>query len=210
MAVLLAAVSLAALFLRIPADRISRRELYVGGGATAFLLGAIGVGAWIPTDRPLPSFLISDGAVAAGAAWALLLVLAVWLAPGRAVAGLYRRYAWMMPRTRGELVASWAVSLAAGVGEEMAYRGFLLGYSCALAGPAAAVALSSLLFGAAHGYQGRFGMVFGVAAGVVLALAFLPSGSLLLPIWMHATWNVAAFTLGYRLRPVLQSEPPAL
>lgn len=92
----------------------------------------------------------------------------MWLAQRRMLRGplerLYGRYAWLMPRSRGELAGSWATSAAVGAGEEIAYRGILLWYGAALVGPVGGLA-SSLLSGAAHGYQRRFGTVFAAAPG---------------------------------------------
>jgi membrane protease YdiL (CAAX protease family) len=122
---------------------------------------------------------------------------------------LYRRYDYIMPRGRRELGASWAVSIAAGVGEEIAFRGFLLFYCIALVGLPAGLLVTSLLFGAAHSYQRVFGMVFATLAGLLLGAAFLASGSLLLVMWMHATWNMASFAVGYALRASTGEEGSA-
>ena len=62
-----------------------------------------------------------------------------------------------------------------------------------------AVLATSLVFGLAHGYQAKFGMLFATVAGLILAGAYLATESLLLAVWMHATYNLASFTLGYRL-----------
>lgn len=209
LAALIAAFSIGLAFVRPPEDAgAARRDLYVSGTFTGIALAGIVLLFWHLADRPPAGFglwRVSPGVAAWGAAWAAALALALWLARRGVLRGplerLYRRYAWLMPRTRGELAGSWATSAAAGAGEEIAYRGFLMWYCAALLGPAGGLAASSLLFGAAHGYQRRFGMAFATAAGLALGGVYLATQSLPLVIWMHATYNMASFTAGWMLLP---------
>lgn len=46
------------------------------------------------------------------------------------------------------------------------------------------------------GWSGDRPVATAAAAGLILAGALLISGSLLLVMWMHATYNVASFTIG--------------
>ena len=93
----------------------------------------------------------------------------------------------------------WAViSMLAGIGEEITYRGVLFAIVTALTGsPAASVVLCSLAFGAGHLVQG-----WQAAAAVVLfAAAFhlivMASGSLHLAIIVHAGYDlIAGWTYG--------------
>jgi membrane protease YdiL (CAAX protease family) len=132
--------------------------------------------------------------------WAVTLTIAVGLiSSGRGRARLLRIYAafdWLVPRTRKELAGSWGTAMSAGIGEEVAYRGFLLWYLSAVLGLPAAVALTSLAFGFSHGYQRLSGCIWATIAGLLLACIYLLSESLLLVIWMHGTYNVASFTTG--------------
>jgi CAAX protease family protein len=86
---------------------------------------------------------------------------------------------------------SWwaAVSVGAGVSEELVFRGFLL-YYCSLYLPhlntPERVLLVSLSFGLAHIYQGWKGAVGTGVLGAVLAGLYLLTGSLLLPVVIHA------------------------
>jgi membrane protease YdiL (CAAX protease family) len=75
------------------------------------------------------------------------------------------------PRTFVELIAWCLVSLAAGVCEEIAFRGYLQQQFLAITGrPAVAVALQTVLFGGLHTYKGVRGMIaiagFGVLYGI--------------------------------------------
>jgi len=206
LAALLALACLSQLFVHIEPARYSRADFYLAGISTAFLFGAVPVLFWWLEDRPLAGFGLhgwaggAAGSVAAATLWAAGLIAAVvsirrgalrsWLL------AVYRDYAWIMPRTAGELAASWAASIAAGVGEEIAFRGFLLWYAIALAGAPAGLIASSLLLGCAHSYQRARGMAYASAAGLLLAVVYLASRSLLLVVFMHASWNMASFAAG--------------
>jgi membrane protease YdiL (CAAX protease family) len=83
------------------------------------------------------------------------------------------------------------VSLAAGVCEEILYRGFVthyfsgsLGATIAL-GTVGAWLAASLFFGLAHAYQGVAGIVRSALAGSMLGLIAILTGGLLLPIVLH-------------------------
>ena len=209
LAAALAALSLALVFLRPAVPEGHRRyDLYLSGALSGFAFASVVLLVWHAGGRPLARFglggwTLGGAELAAALAWTLLLGGATWaMARGLLRAPLerlYRRYGWLMPRSRRELAASWATSAAAGAGEEIAYRGFLLWYGAALLGPAAGLIGSSLLFGAAHGYQRRFGMAFATLAGLVLGGVYLATHSLPLVIWMHASYNIASFTLGRQL-----------
>ena len=205
----LAVACVAQLFASIDASKLDRATLYKSGAASGLLFGGAPLLAWWLAGRPVSGFGLHGwtgalpAALAVGAAWAAGLLLLVRLirrgAWRETLTFYYRRFAWIMPRDRRELGASWAVSLIAGSGEEIAFRGFLLWYLAGQAGLPAAILVSSLLFGAAHSYQKRTGMVFATMAGLVLGLAYAASGSLPLVMWIHATWNMASFAVGRML-----------
>jgi uncharacterized protein len=82
-----------------------------------------------------------------------------------------------------------AVSLGAGVSEELVFRGFLLYYLSAYVpqmNTPERVLLTSLSFGLGHIYQGWQGAVSAGILGLVFAGLYLMTGSLLLPIVIHA------------------------
>ena len=213
LAVLLALVCLAAPFLAVDPARYSRMELYQAAVATNVLFAALPLIACYASTRPLADFGLAgwtgqrEAALVAGGAWAAAAVAIVMLARRgllRApLARVYRHYLWIIPRNRAELAASWAASLFAGAGEEIAFRGFLLAYGAALAGDGVGLIASSLLFGLAHSYQRLRGMVFATLAGMLLGAVYLATGSLLLVMAMHAIWDMASFATG---RIVLAGE----
>jgi hypothetical protein len=205
----LAVACVAQLFASIDAAKLERMTLYEAGAASGLLFGGAPLLLWWSAGRSLADFglfgWIGNGqhALAAGAAWAAAL-LACLILIGRGAwrdgfTAFYRRFDWIMPRDSNELRASWGVSLLAGGGEEVAFRGFLLWYASLWIGVPGALIGISLLFGAAHSYQKKVGMVFATFAGLVLGAAYVATGSLLLVMFMHASWNMASFAVGRML-----------
>ena len=187
-----------------------RSHFYLQGTFTAAVLAGTVLLCWQLADRGFDRIgLFSWWGRGAGMVvplallWAAMMALAYRLLQRgswpRRLLPVYRRFAFIMPETPRELWASWSTSVAAGAGEEIAYRGFLLWYLASFAGIPAALFASSVIFGAAHGYQRASGMAYAAIAGLSLAGAALASGSLLLIMWMHATYNIASFTLGRRI-----------
>lgn len=100
-----------------------------------------------------------------------------------------------------------AFTCAVGVYEELLFRGYLLpnladGFRAVLGARSAvlgSVALSSVGFGAVHGFNPGMtplGTATITAAGVALALGYVLTGRLALPIGFHITWNFAHFVFG--------------
>jgi membrane protease YdiL (CAAX protease family) len=95
----------------------------------------------------------------------------------------------LLPRTRRERHLFTVVGLTAGVCEEWLYRGFFLAVVAALAGglpTIVLVLLAGAAFGLAHAYQGPAGILTTGVLGGVLAALYLETGSLLLPVLLHA------------------------
>ena len=100
----------------------------------------------------------------------------------------------LLPQSVWETVVfSLILSPAAGVGEEVIYRGFL---QWAIAGatsdPVSAVATQAVLFGMAHLYQGGVGILRTFAIGLVLGWGTLVSGSLVPAIVAHTLLDIAS------------------
>jgi len=86
-----------------------------------------------------------------------------------------------------------ALAITAGVCEEFVYRGFgIAAFSKAGLSLWLVVVFSSILFGLAHAYQGRGGIVSTGIFGVLLAIGRLWLGSLLPVMMWHAGLDLAA------------------
>ena len=109
-----------------------------------------------------------------------------------------KRMSFLLPSSGEERRWWWLVCLTAGIGEEVIYRGFLLHYlhvapfhwSWTLA-----LAVSSVIFGIGHLYQGIAGGASTVVVGFLFGLMFLATGNLLLPIVVHAVMDLRILAL---------------
>jgi len=113
----------------------------------------------------------------------------------------FKRLAFMLPITPEERAWFGLVSVTAGICEEVLYRGFLIRYLSNgpwHAGLWIALAIASISFGLAHGYQGLSGIIGTALLGAVMAVIFLSTGSLWLPMVLHAIIDLRVLLL---LRP---------
>ena len=92
-----------------------------------------------------------------------------------------------------------AVSVTAGVCEEVIFRGFLIAYLMAALGAPFWVAglLSSVIFGFAHAYQGPAGIPRTAAVGGMLAILYGLTGSLWAPIVAHAVIDITSGRIAF-------------
>jgi membrane protease YdiL (CAAX protease family) len=106
----------------------------------------------------------------------------------------------LLPSTPRERSAFAVLSVAAGTGEELAYRGYVIPVLATLTGVGPAAIVSTVVFGIMHGYQGMMGIIRTGLMGAVLAWGFLASGSLWPAILAHtAIDRLAGLVLGDRL-----------
>ncbi len=91
-----------------------------------------------------------------------------------------------LPHTRRELHNFYAVSITAGIVEEVVYRGFVIWYLGQFMPVWGAVVVSSVAFGLGHSYQGAGGALRTGLAGFALGALYVVSGSIWLPIVAHA------------------------
>jgi len=105
----------------------------------------------------------------------------------------------ILPQSTIELLPYLALAVTAGLCEEFLYRGFAMA-ALTRTGLAAwlVVLASSLLFGLAHSYQGRGGMVMTFLVGLLLGWSRLAYASLVPAILWHTAVDVVAGTAGPR------------
>ena len=207
-------------------DTPARISTYLANTVVLFALGGITVLLWWFADRPLPALglrLGSYGAWTIGLAASFVVVMVLEtryrLSEGRirqTVADWVRDTPFM-PRTRREYAWSIPLSLAAGINEEIFFRGFLISYCLGLTGAsplgvAAAVAIPAIGFGLVHRYQPWRSVALIVWLSLVFGAIFVLSGSLLVPILLHIGLDLTATWLGVvtlRRRPELTEAPAA-
>lgn len=97
-----------------------------------------------------------------------------------------------IPASRREKWAFAGLSVCAGFGEEMAYRGYVLAMLVPLVGSVGGVAVSSVVFGVLHAYQGVQGVLRTAVLGAVMATGFLAAGSLWPVVLAHLSFDLLA------------------
>jgi len=121
----------------------------------------------------------------------------------------------MLPRNRQELRLGALLSVNAGIVEELVFR---LALPAALFGASGssivAVVGSLLFFGALHLYQGVAGIVGTTIVGGVMMLFYVVTGSIVVPIVLHALFDLRSFVLlpsaVYRVHRIDGVEQPII
>jgi hypothetical protein len=172
---------------------------------TTLLLALLWTGSLSVSGIPV---LVPLG-VAQGIALLGLLALIVYFGLGlrrvvhdadtrRQTADALRDQAWALPVNRRE--AAWfigPVSVSAGICEELLFRAYLIPWLDQALPLWGAVLVSSMLFGLLHAYQGYAGVLKTAAVGLVLALIFLVTGSILVPVVLHIVVDAYAGALSW-------------
>ena len=105
----------------------------------------------------------------------------------------------ILPQSTEELIPYLALAITAGLCEEFLYRGFAMAAFVHAGLPTWVVVLvSSALFGLAHSYQGRGGMVMTLLIGIILGISRIVYGSVVPAIFWHSAVDVVAGTVGPR------------
>lgn len=152
--------------------------------------------AWLTGLRPWATLEPTAAALAAGVlATAVLiagLALAAVVRPAwfRETEALVRPLIEAVFRNRGP-AAVIVVSALAGVGEELLFRGVLQAGLAGLTGPWPAVALAGLAFGLAHSLSRAY-FILATAMGLYLGALYHLSGSLFVPVAVHALYDALA------------------
>ncbi|HSM60341.1 MAG TPA: CPBP family intramembrane glutamic endopeptidase, partial [Longimicrobiales bacterium] len=164
----------------------ARTAVYLSAAVSTAILLAVtfGVAAWQDLAPSALGWKV-DAAIPAftwAAAVSLTGLAVVWLVVrlGRALRLPESRISFhLMPRSGRERRAFLVVAVVAAVGEEYLYRGFMYRvFADALGSDWVAVALTSVSFGIAHGYQRAVGMLRAGILGALLAIPVVWTGSL--------------------------------
>lgn len=195
-----------------PSNRALRMTLSLIAGE--LILAGIGIGiAWLFLGDPLP-FTLGWGPLAfvhgiAAALPPMALVWLVWWDGGRRLPGLWTHFDRMVERLAPVLgpmlrgLGGWGillVALAAGIGEEILFRGALQ--------PLLGLVLAGIIFGVLHALTPGY-FVFATVFGLYLGWLYEVSGDLTVPILAHAVYDVFAFYLLRRVSAERASAPSA-
>jgi len=170
---------------------------------------------WLLTGRPWGTLGLQAAAAEAWLAGAGMGMLLLAVLHARARLGFMRSldrrsleaslgdFAELLPRSRREECWFRLVSLNAGVTEELIFRGYLYWYLLALTNPEWAALGTIAVFTAAHLYQGGRQLPGIAAMAAFFIVLYLVSGSIWLPIVLHAAVDMLQ---GSQLRRIMARE----
>ena len=179
----------------------------------------IAIALWLTARRPLPALGLSApggwrlavGLVLATAVvvLAVLQIASVARATAEQRVALRPRLgelAFMLPHTAEEQRWFMALSITAGICEELLYRGYLVWVLQPWLGLYGAMFAGVVLFGLGHSYQGRRGMLRATLAGAAMATIVLASGWLVPAMIVHAVIDASSGVVSHA---ILREEHPA-
>jgi membrane protease YdiL (CAAX protease family) len=173
--------------------------------------------AWlfrVPLREQLPATVEQLGYAAARGIFATLPMFAVFLwlvhSSRASIRALRRQVEWLIAEMFP--VAGFAqfalVALLAGVGEELLFRGVLQHILGEWTTPLASLAITSLLFGAAHALSKLY-FLLATAIGLCFGGLVLQYNDLVAPMVAHSLYDFFALSyLGRRLRLSRDNAPP--
>jgi len=121
---------------------------------------------------------------------------------------------FIFPRNNNQLTRFYTLSVTAGIVEEAIWRGFMFWYLGHVMPLWAAALVSSVGFGLAHVYQGAANVPKVILIGTVFAGLYLLTGSIWLPMVLHAVFDIVQGRAVYGIltrpapNPVDTSEQP--
>lgn len=195
-------------------DPDARVDLYRRGIVEQWIVTAILLVAWWRLGRPMEGLgLTWPTDTGALAAWALAVVgVALLVLQARSVAksesareqvrellgGPNGELGSLVPSTRRDLRWFAAISVTAGINEELVYRGFLMAVFAVIGGPVLAVFGSIAVFTLCHVYQPtHLPRVAGV--GLVMALLYLLGGTVWPLMLLHTAIDLSSGWITWRV-----------
>lgn len=183
-------------------ETVSPMEIYRSTLIGHWILFGIALAIWLGTNRSWDALGFGLD-VGAGFLLGLALTVAatvalIWhfsrVTPGDQEARATLRHqlgdlAVMLPTNRKQLRAFYAVSATAGIVEETLWRGYMFWYLGHVMPLWVAAIVSSVVFGLLHIYQGTANALRVIPIGAVLGGLYLLTGSVWLPIILHAVFD---------------------
>lgn len=103
----------------------------------------------------------------------------------------------IIPHNGAELTRFYELAVTAGIVEEILWRGFIIWYLNQFMPLWAAALISTIGFALAHAYQGLANLPQITVVSATLVALYLLSGSIWLPIFLHAAVDILQGRLGY-------------
>ena len=193
-------------------ETVSRVHMYMNTAASQWALFFLAIVGWLFAARPWAelgfsltadlSFYVGVALTLLGIAFLVLQIVQVRRSDPAELRRMRDSFAdllLMMPRNGNELTRFYALSLTAGIVEEVLWRGFLFWYLGHFMPLWAAAMISAIGFGVAHAYQGMRQVPSVVLVGAVFSGLYLLTGSLWLSIVLHAAVDVLQGRMVYEV-----------
>jgi membrane protease YdiL (CAAX protease family) len=200
-----------------PADKI---RLYHSNGLLLIVFALVILTMWRIPDRPIAALgidLITWHPLIPVFVAGILLLYAIDIflqyglrKKGEKNAEEQQRSLTFIPSDKKELFHFFFLVIAASIGEEIIFRGFLLNYLISwtgnsMAGIVAASIFSSILFAFLHGYQGTIQMIKIFFFAMLFCALFILTQSLILVIIVHALIDLISGFIGlYLVHPTTE------
>lgn len=126
----------------------------------------------------------------------------------RGFRGRLGRLEIIIPRNGNELGRFYGLSLTAGIVEETLWRGFMIWYFSQFLPLWVAATISVIGFGLAHAYQGIENLPKITLVGAAFAGLYVLTGSLWLPMVLHAAVDIIQGRLAYEVIRRSDNETP--
>lgn len=177
------------------------------GGLAAVLLLAVwpyatdamaGIRAWeplsgVPFATPTAALIVAAAAVALVVGGVLPILLLRKGVDEIPAVGDIRA---LLPRNRGELPYGAGLAVTAGIVEELLFRLALPALLFGIVGDGPVAFLgAAVVFGLLHIYQGPLGMLFAFVLGLVFTAFYVLSGTIVVPIVLHALIDLRSLVL---------------
>lgn len=188
----------------------NRGDLYRNTAINHWILFAFALLLWGITERPWSWlgveldfdrwFFVALGLTMAAIVALLVQVRRIATAEQKELEQIkaqFGKMALIIPQNGNELVRFNLLSITAGIVEEILWRGFLIWYLSQIMPLWTAALLSSIGFGLAHAYQGWAQLPKITLVGTALAGLYILSGSIWLPMLLHASVDILQGRLAY-------------
>jgi membrane protease YdiL (CAAX protease family) len=187
-------------FSGVPFSSEQKKQIYIAGSFSLFLMGAaVGI-VWLLFRRPISELGLTQPSNFSAWWWMPLVFALIYIADAfitlsskkgmdEAIESFKKRTPFLPTKTK-ELPEYFLMCFSAGVFEEIAYRGFLVTYCWYLFEGSNyqtmfAVAVPAFAFAIAHFYQGAKAVVKIFVLAIFFGYMFILSGSLLLVMILH-------------------------
>jgi membrane protease YdiL (CAAX protease family) len=215
-------VSFKRLVRRIDAGEIiDRTKLYLTTMTGHWFLFAFALALWISQERSWPAlgfslttdiwFIVGVALTVAGVVLLVLPIRQIATSDADEARSLREQLGKLeiiIPRNGNELGRFYSLSLTAGIVEETLWRGFMIWYFSQFLPLWAAALVSTIGFGLAHAYQGIKNLPRVTVVGAAFAGLYLLTGSLWLPMVLHAAVDILQGRLAYDVIRRCDNEAP--